>query len=315
MEYILLILSLILIVFAANIIVDSASSIAVYFKVPKILIALTVVAFGTCIPELAISIQSVGSGNSSIALANVIGSLVINIALIIGMAAIVRPIKIQDLTIKKELPLLLIITFAFIFIFAFRVLYNFVDPAFYRMDGILLILLFVLFIIYIIDLAKKKTTNKKEEIAKYSIDKAIVYTVLAVIIIVYSSDILVNSASLVASNLGIGEKVITMVVIVIGTSLPEFIMTVTAARKHEHEFAIGNIIGTNIFNICIVLGLPLIFFEKISIVNFNMIDLFAVFIITFLLYQFGKNDKTLSRKEGLIMILIFILYYIYVIFI
>lgn len=315
MDYLLLILSLILIVIAANVIVDSASSIAIYFKVPKILIALTVVAFGTCVPELAISFQSVSDYNGSIALANVTGSLIINISLIIGMAAIVKPIKIQDLTIKKELPLLQIITFAFVFIIGFRIIYEKFNESLHRIDGILLILLFVLFIIYIIDLSKKKITNKKDEIAKYRIDKAIGYTILAIIVIAYSSDILVNKASLVAYNMGISEKIITMLVIVIGTSLPELVMTVAAAKKHEHEFAIGNIIGTNIFNICIVLGLPLAIYGTIPITDFSIIDLLAVFLVTYLLYQFGKNDKTISRKEGIIMVMVFVLYYIYIIFI
>lgn len=308
----LLIIGFILIIKAADILVDNASNIALKFKVPKMLIALTIVSFGTCAPEIAISFTSISSKNGMMALANVIGSCVVNVLLIIGLSAFIRPIKIKNLTIKKELPLLFIITTGF----AVMILDTLFNPAtsdiLSRADGIILMLMFSMFVFYLIKMVRNKKDEKIEESSlKSNIWVSSLYLLLSILVIVFSSDLIVNNAIRLAENLNISEKIVTMVAIVIGTSLPELVMTVTAAKKNEFEMAIGNIIGTNIFNICIVLGLPIAIFGDLKLTNFNIIDILALFLSSGLLYIFAKSEKEITKKEGIIMMLVFLSYYIY----
>lgn len=311
MEYILLIFSLLVIIKASDVLVDAAVSIAEKLKVPKILIALTIVAFSTCAPELAVSFTSIAAGNGTIAFANVVGSCIVNILLVIGVAAIINPIKVKDSTIKKELPLLMLITLAF----STTLLEGISSPKaagiFSRSRGVLFLALFSLFVIYIIQLARKRNKNELDIETKYSMPRAIIYFLLSIIAIVISSDLLVDNAILISKNIGVSEKLITMVVIVVGTSLPELVMTIMSARKNEHEMAIGNIIGTNIFNVCIVLGLPISLLGEVAIVGFNAVDIFFLALAAVMLFFFANNGRRVSRLEGTIMVLTFITYYTY----
>lgn len=310
---ILLIIGFFLLVKSSDIFVDAVSSIATNFKMSKMMIALTVAAFGTCAPELAISFQSISSGSGDIALANVLGSNVVNILLIIGLAACVHPIKVKTNVIKKELPILLVITSLFTLSIMSHYLGN-INSNFIldRQDGMLFIAFFIMFIFYIVSVIKSKQGILELEKPKYNIVKSILITILACVVIIFSSDLVVDNAKQLATLLHISNKIITMTVVVIGTSLPEMTMTVVAAKKEEFDIALGNIIGTNIFNIGIVLGLPLLIYGGFSSTDFNMIDVFAVHIAALILYLFAKNDKELSKFEGAIMILIFIAYYAYV---
>ena len=311
MEYLLLLFSMFVIIKAADILVDAAVSIAEHLKVPKILIALTIVAFSTCAPELAVSFQSIAAKNGAIAFANVVGSCIINILLVTGISAMIKPIKVKDSTIKKELPLLMLITIAF----AVTMLEGIMSPnaagIFSRSRGFLFLALFSLFVIYIIQLVRRRTHTDETIESKYGIVKAIIFFIISVIAIIISSDMLVDNAIIIAGNLGVSEKLITMVVIVLGTSLPELVMTITSAKKSEHEMAIGNIIGTNIFNICIVLGLPITLLGDIAIVGFNAIDIFVLSISAILLFIFANNGRRVSRVEGITMFIVFIAYYVY----
>ena len=313
MEYVLLLISLIVIVKAADVLVDASVSIAEKLGLPKILIALTIMAFSTCAPELAVSFTSISAGNGTIAFSNVVGSCIINILLVIGIAAVINPIRVKDSTIKKELPLLMLITLAF----ASTMLEGIASPKaagiFSRSKGFLFVCLFSLFLLYIAQLVKKRQKTDTEIESKYTIKKAIIYFIISIIAIIISSDLLVENATLVADKLGISQKLITMVVIVIGTSLPELVMTSLAAKKNEHEMAIGNIIGTNIFNICIVLGLPITMLGDVQIIGFNVIDIAFIAIAAIMLFIFANNGRRVSRREGIVMIGTFIAYYTYLI--
>lgn len=311
MEYLLLIVGFVLIIVSSEILVDSASSIAISFNVPKSLIALTIVAFGTCAPELAISFNSIMSNKGDVALANVIGSCIINIVLVIGIAAIFRPIRIKSITIKKELPILIITTVVFSILLINGMLKS--EPRLDRVDGIALLVTFILFCMYILDVVKNKSKKINEDTPKYNFIVAFFLLFGSLALIMLSSEIIVNNAIQIANNLKISEKIITMFAIVIGTSLPELVMTATSARKGEFSFALGNIIGTNIFNICIVLGVPVLLFDGISILSFNAIDTLVVLIATLMLFIFSKSGKLLTRIEGVIMIAIFVAYYTYLI--
>lgn len=315
LKYIFLLIGFIVIIKASDILVDSASSIAVKCKVPKMLIALTIVSFGTCAPEIAISFTSVINKNGTIAFANVIGSCIVNVFLIIGLASLLHPIKVKHDTVKKELPILLLITTSFTVLMLDSIFNKATPNVFSRVDGIVLMSLFLMFVMYLVKLSKRKEKNTEKMEVKYdSLPIAIIILILSIVLISLSSNIIVDNAVKIAESLHISEKLITMTAIVIGTSLPEMFMTVSSARKGEFDMAIGNIIGTNIFNICIVLGLPVTIYGDISLANFSMIDIVAVFLTSLDLYLFARSERTISKAEGLTMLLIFAVYYISVIF-
>ena len=315
LEVIFLLIGFVIIISSSNILVDCASSLALKCNIPKMLIALTIVAFGTCAPEFAISFQSVSSNNGTMAFANVVGSCIVNTFLIIGLAALVRPIRVKHATIKKELPLLLIVTTGFVVLMVDSVFNPLTPNTFSRADGIILILLFSMFVSYIVQLLKRKDEEDEKIEPKYkNIFLILFLLVTSIICISWSSDVIVDNAVLLAEKLQISEKVITMVAIVIGTSLPEMVMTITSAKKKEFDMAIGNIIGTNIFNICIVLGLPIVIYGDLVLESFSLVDIVTVFLTSFLLYIFARSEKEVSKKEGITMLIIFIAYYIFLFF-
>ena len=311
---ILLAIGLLVLVVYSDLFVDAASSLSIKLKVPKILIALTIASFGTCAPELAISFNSIRTGNVDMTIANVIGSSIVNILLIVGLAAIVKPIKLKERTSKKELPILALITTTFFFLISDSIFRKGATNGLSRQDAIVLLCCFLLFLLYIFIVVRKNKNDEKSK-AKYSLKKSIILIVLSLLAIVVASDIVVDNAVLLAEQIGISQKVIAMTVIVIGTSLPELIMTIESARKGEFDMAVGNIIGTNIFNICIVLGLPIAIYGGVSSGSFNIVDTTIVLVSALIFYIFGKSGRELSRREGMLMVLVFILYYSYVIFI
>ncbi len=308
---ILLVFGLTILIRFSDIFVSAASSLSLSLKVPKMLIALTIAAFGTCAPELAISFNSIKSGASDMTLANVIGSCIVNILLIVGLSAITRPIKVKERTIKKELPLLVIITTAFFILVTDSLFKKSAVNSLSRADAIMLLIWFILFMFYIIGIVRKNKNNEYD-IPEYSIVKSIILIIFSLLAITLSSNIVVDNAVLLASQIGISQKIISMTVIVIGTSLPELTMTINAARKDEFDMAVGNIIGTNIFNICIVLGLPIAIYGGVSSSSFNIVDTSVVLLSALMFYLFGRSNKELSRREGVLMVLVFILYYTYV---
>ena len=310
LNIVILLNSLFFIIKFSDLFVDASISLAENYKLPKMVIALTVAAFCTCAPELAISFNSISSGNSDMTLANVIGSSIINILLIIGIAAIVKPIKLKEGTIKKELPLLLIITTAFFFLINDSFFGNYKNTL-SRADGIVLIIWFIAFCFYIHSVTRKSIGIFYPK-PKYTKKRSIIQIILSLIGIIIMSELIVDSAVYVAEVLNISQKIIAMTIIVIGTSLPELTITISSAKKNEFDMAIGNIIGTNIFNICVVLGLPISIFGNVSSGAFNHVDLVVVLLAALLLYIFGRTDKELTRREGIFMLLTVIVYYLYI---
>lgn len=309
MEIIKLLIGFFIIVKASDVLVDCASSLALKLKISKSIIALTIISFGTCAPEIAISFQSIEEGNSQIAFSNIIGSCIVNVFLIIGLASLIKPIKAKEVTVKKELPILLIVTSGFTILMLNTILNPLKNQMFTKIDGIILLLLFLIFVYYIIQTVKSKGKTNENIKPMYDPYTSIIFLILSIILIIYSSDLIVNNVELIAKNLNLSEKIITMTAIVIGTSLPEMVMTITSAKKGEFDIALGNIIGTNIFNICIVLGLPITIYGSIKLIDFNVIDIITVFLTSFLLYIFAKTKNTIEKKEAIIMLLIFIFYY------
>lgn len=311
----LLIIGFILLIKGADWLVDGASSVASNFKVSKLLIGLTIVAFGTGAPELAVSFSSLINGSTDILVGNVIGSNIINVLLLIGIAAVIRPIKVQKDTVSKELPLLLLISTALIILLLDVNLAEAVINTFSRADAIICLLFFCIFLYYLFSLARKnKKEAKKVEKPKYKIGKSFLFVILGLVGVVGGSQLVVNSASIIATTIGISERIISLTIIALGTSLPELVTTVMAAKKGESDLLVGNIVGSNIFNICIVLALPVAFAGGITPNNFEVIDLTMLVISSVLLCFLARRDHKISRTDGFLMLAIFLLYYGFIIY-
>ncbi len=303
----LIILGFVLLIKGADIFVDGISSSAINFKIPKLIISLSIVAFGTSAPELAISFQGLINNTGDVVLANVVGSTIVNTLLIVGIAAIVKPIKVKTETIKRQMPLHLIIIIFFSLIF----LYNHTIT---RLDAFLLLCFFVYFLYYIFSFAKRKNASfDGKDKAKWPTGKAIVMSIIGILGIIFGSDMAVNNCTDLAHAIGISEKLITMFILVIGTSTPELVMAVTSAKKNEFDIILGNIIGTNIFNMCFVLGLPVLILGDVTSMSFTIVDMFVMFLAGFYLYLYAKDDRILTKKEGIFMVFTFIIYYGYIV--
>ena len=313
LDIILLVVGFIVLIKGADIFVDGASSIAGNFKISKMLIGLTIVAFGTSAPEFAVSVKSLISGNGDIVLGNVIGSNILNILLILGISSLFHFLNVKNNTVKKELPITLLITTLFAVLLSDHLFDSHITNAFTRSDGIVLLLFFLVFIYYLISMARNKIDDDQNE--KYmSMSKSIVYTILGLVCIIVGSNFVVDSASSLAAIIGISEKMISLTVIAFGTSLPELVTSVTATKKGEYDIAIGNVVGSNIFNIGMVIGLPIAMFGGISDITFNYIDLIVMLLSALLLFIFSFKDKRISKKEGIIFLILFVIYYSYVIY-
>ena len=310
LQIFLLIVGFVLLIKGADIFVDGASSTASNFKVPKMLIGLTIVAFGTSAPELAVSIKALASGSYDMVLGNVIGSNITNILLIIGVAAVISPIIIKDNTVRKEIPLCIMITMLLVSQIADLWLDNSKINMVTRSDAIAIILVFAVFLYYIVTLAiKDRKKNKEVEKPQYGLLRSLLYVVLGLAGIVVGSDFVVDSASNIARAIGWSERLISLTIIAFGTSLPELVTTIISSIKGEQDILVGNIIGSNIFNICMVLGVPVAIFGGIPANNFSYMDLLFLILSTIMLFVFSKTDRKISRRNGIVMLLMFAIYY------
>jgi len=310
LQIFLLIVGFVLLIKGADIFVDGASSTASNFKVPKMLIGLTIVAFGTSAPELAVSIKSLASGSSDMVLGNVIGSNITNILLIIGVAAVICPIIIKDNTVRKELPLCIMITMLLVSQIADFWLDNSKFNMVTRSDAIAIILVFAVFLYYIVTLAIKDRKKTKEvEKPQYGLLRSLLYVVIGLLGIIVGSNFVVDSASNIARTIGWSERLISLTIIAFGTSLPELVTTIISSIKGEQDILVGNIIGSNIFNICMVLGVPVAIFGGIPANNFSYFDLIFIILSAVMLFIFSKTDRKISRGNGIVMLLMFAIYY------
>lgn len=303
-----------LLIKGADLFVDGIASTSNNLKIPKLIVSLSIVAFGTSTPELFISFKSVLNGNNDIVFANVVGSTIVNSMLVLGLAALIRPMKIKSETIKKQLPM----HFAIIFFFSILLLdktFNNTINTLTRSDALILFSIFIYFLYYIIKFNKSQDKDKIVETPKWNLPKSIIYGLIGLGAIAIGSELAVNSCVSIAEYLHVSQKVITMVILVIGTSMPELVMAITSVKKGEFDIIIGNIIGTNIFNIGFVLTLPIIIFGGVTTLNFHLPDMLIMTIAGFILYIFSKDDRKIDKVEGLIMLLIFIIYYAYILLI
>lgn len=349
----LLLVGFVFLIKGADIFVDGASDTARKFRVPKMLIGLTIVSFGTSAPELAVSIQSILSGKGDILLGNVIGSNILNILLILGLSALVGTLHVNTATVKKEIPVLILITIAFTVVLSDKI-FGLGENLFTRQDGIILLLFFCVFIYYLFGMANRKTgtenevtekksvkkeTSKTEKVAEAKTEKvaevktekdaeakkeadeegevnlvkAVLMVVFGLVGIVFGSDLVVKGASEIAATFGVSQRIISLTIVALGTSLPELVTSVIATRKGEYDIAIGNIVGSDIFNIGIVAGLPVALLGGVGGSAFSVVDIAALVISPIVLYFFARRGHRIGFKKGIAFLLMFVVYYGYVI--
>mgnify|MGYP004522989959 FL=1 len=304
---ILIIIGFVLLIVGADLLVDGASGIAKKFHIPEIIIGLTIVSIGTSMPELFVSITSAIDGYSDMALGNVIGSNLSNLLLILGLSALIRPVVFQKETRIYEIPMCLIFTIIFI------ILCN-TSNTISRPESIILLALFVLFIGYTIYMGKRESQKeileiKTEETKNNNTIKNILLVILGIIGLKIGGDLAVNNAVKVAQYFNISEKIISLTILAVGTSLPELMTSVTAAIKENSDIAIGNIIGSNIFNMLLIIGVSS-FIKPISFnISYNM-DLSILVISTMILALFPiiPPKNKMSRMNGLVYVVLYAVY-------
>ncbi len=312
-QFILLILGIVLLVKGADWLVDGASGLSSSFGVSPLFIGLTVVAFGTSAPELAVSVSAAMKGSGSIAISNVIGSNIANIALVIGFAALLSPMLISKTTVRKELPFNILVSFALMAMLLRGEKYG-LD----RYDGFILIIFFIIFMEYTLVMAKSDRERKKSEQSPHSKTqlkdikqqriKNGLLTLIGLVMVVLGANLTVDSATQIALQLGISEALVGLTMIAIGTSLPELVTSITAIIKKQDDLAIGNIVGSNIFNICLILGISSMISPIGVIVQHYWADiLFMSLLALFLLLTTMKKSK-LTRLEGTFFFVSYIIY-------
>ena len=315
MLFLILIIGFFFLIKGADIFVDGAASIAKKFNVPSMIIGLTIVAMGTSAPEAAVSITSSLAGQNDMSVANVVGSNFFNILMVLGVSSLIAKLPVEKNTIKKDAPFLIIVS-TLLLLFG-------LDLKISRIEGIILLVLFTYFLIDTIKSAKisnkntptdeiATTTIENEIVNEISMPKTLLLCVIGIIGIVIGGDMVVNSATSIATAFGMSANLVGLTIVAVGTSLPEFVTSIVAIKKGETEIAIGNVIGSNLFNILLVLGLATTIYP-ITISILALIDISFMVAITILLYLFMKKDCSLVKKHGLILVIIYITYMIYTI--
>lgn len=313
LQIILLIVGFVILIKGADVFVDGAASLAQNFKLSKMLIGLTIVAFGTSAPEFAVSVKSIVSNNADMVLGNVIGSNILNILLIIGICALIKPVIVKNNTIKKEIPIVILMSTLLFFLMKDNLFDSSISNIVTRNDGFVILLFFTVFVYYLISIVRNKKDEDADSLAKFNIPKSIIFTILGIVAIIVGSNLVVDSASTIATILGVSQKMIALTIVAFGTSLPELVTSIVSIKKDEQEIMVGNIVGSNIFNIGIVIGLPVALFGSIDAVGFNNIDLIMLLVSAVLLFMLSFKKHKIGKFGGISMLVLFIIYYTFVI--
>jgi len=297
---ILLILGFVMLWKGADWFVDGASSLATKFKIPQIIIGLTVVAMGTSAPEATVAIIGSIQGKADVAVGNVLGSNILNILIILGISSLVLPLIVKKDTVFIEIPFVILITFI-LFIMG-------IDGKIDRIDGLILILLFIVYLTYLFFQAKKNKEDLIEEIKPRPLWYSILFTIIGLGVIIGGSQITIDSTTFFAEKIGLSDRFIGLTVVALGTSLPELFTSVTASRKNNPDIAIGNVVGSSIFNIIFVLGLASIISPLNYSQAFNLDGIFAM-ASALLLFIIVLTKNKLPRWAGVLMLLSYVGYF------
>lgn len=301
-QFLLLAAGFVMLIKGADWFVDGASGIAAKFGIPQLVIGLTIVAMGTSAPEAAVSISAAFSGNADITIGNIVGSNILNIFIILGVSSVITTLAVAKSTIKYEIPFMTAITLLLLLLG--------LDGEIGLIDGIILIAAFALYMFYLFRMAKN---NKEEQDAesekKMGIAKAIIFTIIGLALIVLGSNVTVDAATKIAEAFGVSERFIGLTIVALGTSLPELFTSVSAARKGNAYIAIGNIVGSNIFNILFVVGISSVIIPVPFVSNF-IFDTIVATIAAVMLLVCCLKTKTLKRWAGILMLISYAAYFV-----
>lgn len=308
-----LLVGFVLLIKGADFFVEGSSSIAKLLKVPSVIIGLTIVAIGTSAPELSVSITASLAGNNALSISNVIGSNIFNLLMVVGISAIMLPMKVEKGIMKKEFPMMLAVSVLMIGMLFITKLTD-GEYGISRICGIVLFVLFVAFIIYMVVSAMKNRVEAEGEVKTHNMLVSIIFVVGGIAAIKFGGDFVVNSASGIAKAMGMTDTLIGLTIVALGTSLPELVTSIVAVRKGENDLALGNVVGSNLCNILLILGVA----GSISPIMLKgtsgmeaMIDGIYMIIVSFITFLFAKNKYEISRIEGALMVALYLAYMVY----
>ena len=319
MDYILLIIGFVLLIKGADFFVDGSSSVAKILKAPTIIIGLTVVAFGTSMPELSVSVTAALRGSNDLAVSNVLGSNIFNLLVVLGCCALVKPVAAKWSLLKKEFPFSILITIILLLVDSDFSIMKILDGnqgfVLGRWAGLLFLILFVLYIYATVKSALRSRAEAKdmeeEEYKTMSPLKSGIYIVIGLIGIVWGGNLVVDSASNIALTFGWSQTFIGLTIVALGTSLPELVTSVVAARKGENDLAVGNVVGSNIFNILLILGVSS-FITPITLDVTAVYDTIILIIASIVVYVSAISKREIQRKEGILFLVCYFAFFLYV---
>lgn len=311
MEFLILILSLVIIVLSADKLIDSSSKIAKHYGVPTFIIGVSIVAFGTSMPELIVGIISSVSGDNVLSYGNIVGSCINNMALILGITSLVLTIFVDDKILKKEMLMLTIIELL-LFGMSF-------DGNLSRVDGIILLILGIAFIVYLVKGTKDSAEDEDDapivKLDKKDVGKNWLTMIIGLIALIFSGQLIVESSQAIAENFGIDQSAIGLTLIALGTTMPELVTSISAARRKENDIVLGNVIGSNIFNILIVLGtaaaispIKINFIDTINFSNSLIIEAGIMLFINIFAYIMMLSRRKLTKVSGILLVLLYACY-------
>ena len=303
MEYILLIVGFLLLIKGADFFVDGASSVAAKLKVPSLIIGLTIVSLGTSLPEAAVSISASLSGSNEISLGNIIGSNIFNLLVVVGVASMILPIVSDKDILKRDMPINIAITVLLCIML--------LDGKLSRIDSAILLVLLVAYVFLLVRSALKNRTEESEQ-KVLSWTKSLIFIVVGAAAIIGGGQLVVNNAKSIAVSLGMGETLVGLTVVALGTSLPELVTSVVAAKKGDSGIAMGNVVGSCIFNILFILGTAGVIMPMTADVAF-FIDTGILIAMSIVMLIFAFTNRKTSRIEGAVSVLMYIAYTAYII--
>ncbi len=315
-----LVIGFVLLIKGADFFVEGSSSVAKRLHVPSIIIGLTIVAMGTSLPETAVSVSASITGNNELAVSNVVGSNIFNLMVVIGVCAMIATVNVAKETIKRDIPLSLICA-GLLLLLGIVGLGDKSSMTLGHLDGVIFIAAFAGYIFYMVKIALKASKEGRkveveggsdEEIKVRSVPISILFIIGGAAAIAIGGDMTVDAASRIASDLGMSQTLIGLTIVSIGTSLPELVTSIVAARKNEVDMALGNAIGSNVFNILMVLGIASAI-SPISIIKENIIDLCVLIVFTICVWIFAGTKKKIGRLEGFVMVALYAAYAVYII--
>lgn len=307
LQIVLLVVGFVMLIKGADWFVDGAASLAGKFGIPQLVIGLTIVAMGTSAPEAAVSISAALQNNAGITIGNVVGSNILNVLIILGLASVIIPIAVKKSTIKYEIPFTILVT-------TVLAVLGLMDNQISRLEGGILWALFIAYLVYLFLMTKKGDAEVEENESKLDkVWKMVVFILIGGGLIVWGSDVTVDAATNIAQYFGMSDRLIGLTIVALGTSLPEFITSVTAAKKGNADIAIGNIVGSNIFNILFVVGTTALITPVVYAQNFIVDSIVAVAAMVLLLLLVINKDRKLKRWGGAILLIGYVGYFIYLV--